>query len=244
MVKLLAEHQAALGLDFDLKILNQLEPQIDPQPLLDSKNYSEPGGIRNWVPYLRHPINSFTADQLTLVQMTQIIAAGYHTDLPAIITQMLRTSLLYYDAQPTTLTWTPTDQFDQSATLQFSTDQPWHNDFKQYFDQLLHACLTTDDPNLDQMLLMETWQGFDWLPNPIILSTCWQLITTGSVRLTIPTDQVNKINADRQNRQELMKLREQLNQYPVAQDFKIIEIKASDPDWKKKLFEIGGAFDA
>lgn len=237
MIKLPRQHQQALALDFNLHVLDQLKASIEIQPLLNPHNYREPGGVRDWVPYLRHPINSFTTDQLTLVQMAQIIAAGYHTDLPTIITQMLRESI-FYDARtrPTGLTWTPTDQFDQTAVFQFITDQPWHNNFNQYFDQLLHACLTTDDYSSDQMLLMEIWQGFCWLPNPIIFSICWQLITTGSVRLTIPTDQIDKINADRKNRQELAKLREQLNQYPIDQDFKVIEIKASDPNWKNKLF--------
>lgn len=237
MINLPLEHQQALALDFNLHILDQLKPSIEIQPLLNPRNYREPGGVRDWVPYLRHPINSFTTNQLTLVQMAQIIAAGYHTDLPAIIAKMLHETI-FYKVHPTTLAWAPTDQFDQAAVLQFVTDQPWHNDFKLYFDRLLHACLSTDDLNLDQMLLIETWQGFDWLPNPIILSVCWQLITTGAVHLEIPTDQVDKINAERKNRQKLMKLRKQLNQYPVAQDFKVIEIKASDPNWKKKLFNL------
>lgn len=235
MINLPLAHQQALALDFNLRILDQLKPSIEIQPLLNPHNYREPGGLRDWAPYLRHPINSFTDEQLTLVQMTQIIAAGYHTDLSAIIAQMLHETI-FYKVHPTTLTWAPTDQFDQSAVFQFITDQPWHNDFNQYFDQLLHACLSTDDLKLDQMLLMETWQRFCWLPNPIILSVCWQLITTGTVHLEIPTDQVDKIHAERKSRQKLAKLRKQLNQYPIDQDVKIIEIKASDPDWKNKLF--------
>lgn len=235
MIKLPAEHQAALGLDFDLKILNRLEPQIDRQPLLHSKNYSEPGGLRDWTPHLRYPINDFTAEQLTLIQMAQVIAFGYHTDLVTIVNQLVQQTLLH-ESNPTEFTWRPSQPFDQTAIIEWETNNPWSNDSRTYFNQVLHDCLSSGSSRMDSLQLMNLWERFNWTPAPIILSLCWQLITVGSITLQIPSQQIKQVVTYQNDLKELMDLHRQLQQYPYQDDIAATEIKSTDPDWKIKLF--------
>lgn len=231
MINIPTEHQTALGLDFNLHVLDQLQTNVETQPLLNPANYREPAGLRVYNTYLHHPSHSFHSDQLQLVKMATVIAAGYHTDLPFIIHALIK-QLIQTDAQ--TLTWSPSQPFDSTAVLDYQIPDP---------DDLLRACLLgpTELPSTTAYGLSDMWNDLHWTPNPVLLTLCWQLVCNGSIKLTLSDDskRQQRLTQYRQTTRQRLKHAKQLMNLPVEKDLNMTVLQPSqDPHWREKLAQL------
>lgn len=231
MLKLPTEHQTALGLDFNLRVLDQLKPSVEIQPLFNPNNYSEPAGFRAYNTYLHHPSRSFHPDQLQLVQMAAVIAAGYHTNL-AFIVHTLIEQLIQTDNQ--TLTWSPSQTFDSTAGLDYQMPEP---------DNLLRPCLLgpTELSSTTAYGLSDMWNDLHWTPNPVLLALCWQLVCHGSINLKLSADpnRQQRLSHYRQTTRQRLQHAKQLTNFPVEKDLNLTVFQPSqDPQWRKKLAQL------
>lgn len=231
MIKLPTEHQATLGLDFNLHVLDQLRPSVEGQPLLNPNNYSEPAGFRAYNTYLHHPSRSFHPDQLQLVQMATVIADGYHTDLAFIIHTLIQ-QLIQTDTQ--TLTWTPSQPFDSTAGLDYQIPE---------LDDLLRPCLLgpTELSSTTAYGLSDMWNDLHWTPNPVLLALCWQLVCHGSIKLKLSTDpnRQQRLRRYRQTTRQRLQHAKQLKNFPVEKDLNLTVLQPSqDPHWREKLAQL------
>lgn len=231
MTNLPAEHQAALGLDFNLHVLEQLKISIESQPLFNPANYREPNGLRAYNTYLHHPSRSLHPNQLQLIKMASVIAAGYHTDLAFIIHALVK-QLIQTDTQ--TLTWSPSQSFDSTAALDYQTPD---------LDDLLRACLLgpTELALTTAYGLSDMWNDLHWVPNPVLLTLCWQLVCNGSIKLALSDDskRQQRLTRYRQTTRQRLKHAKQLTNLPVEKDLNMTVLQPSqDPHWRKKLAQL------
>lgn len=179
MSKLLPIHRTTLTAWFDV---NRLENALKKQPTrLDTypNLYRPEQSVRAFNQMMHHPSHNYTPNQQQLILAGEAIAHGYKTSL-AMIGQSLITQLASSDQETTTITWAPKEEF---SPLYASS----------IVDDLIRDCFIEPiNTNNNYHYLYELWNDLHWDCRPILLMIVSQLLTNGSVELTLPTDPENK----------------------------------------------------
>lgn len=179
MSKLLPIHRTTLTAWFDV---NRLENALKKQPTrLDTypNLYQPEQSARAFNQMMHHPSQDYTPNQQQLILAGEAIAHGYKTTLSR-IGQSLVTQLASSDQETITITWTPKKKF---SPLYASS----------IVDDLIRGCFI--DPlntNNNYHYLYELWSDLHWDCRPILLMIVCQLLTNGSVKLTLPTDPTSR----------------------------------------------------
>lgn len=179
MSKLLPIHRTTLTAWFDV---NRLENALKKQPTrLDTypNLYQPEQSARAFNQMMHHPSQDYTPNQQQLILAGEAIAHGYKTSLPR-IGQSLVTQLASSTSDQETITWTPKEEF---SPLYASS----------IVDDLIRNCFIHPlNTNNNYHYLYELWNDLHWDCRPILLMIVSQLLTNGSVELTLPTDPENK----------------------------------------------------
>lgn len=249
MSTLLSTHRVALDQGFnpaqlELTLRNQPMQLTDYPQLKQSQQ-----GSRAYNQMMHHPSREYTPAQQQLILAGEAIAHGYQTSLADIIQQLLE-QLDQSDAP--ILNWTADKTFDLLEAELPTGLTPNQLQIDQ-LDTLIRNCFinTTGDRSVRRLYLL--WGAFSWDCRTILLMIISQLLTNGTISLTLPTDQTNatliaKYRALQKKKHDFDRAYQEMGIDPIQSADKRNPnpiVNAKDPQWKEKFLgrEEGETFD-
>lgn len=238
MLTLLPVYRVALDQDFNpaqLEMTLRKQPnQLTDYPQLKQKQL----GTRAYNQMMHHPSREYTPAQQQLILAGEAIAHGYQSSLADIVQKLLE-QLDQSDAP--VLNWDPDESFDL-LEVELPVDLTPKNLQIDQLDTLIRNCFINTTGDHTERRLAMVWGSFSWDCRAILLMIISQLLTNGTVSLTLPTDSADATliaqhRALQKRKKEIDQVYQKIGVDPLKTMDKINPdpiVDTKDPHWKEK----------